>query len=94
MSSEAEPMRWSTLREAVGVVIHPPHLRKTLLVTVVVGTLLFVINQLDVVIVGEATPSVWIKAATTYLVPFGVSNYGLLLATRCRQKGGARSRSR
>lgn len=93
MSSEPEPMGWSTLREALGVVVHPPHLRKTLMVTVVVGTLLFAINQLDVIVRGDASPLVWVKAATTYLVPFGVSNYGVLVATR-RPQDRARSRPR
>lgn len=61
---------------------HPPHLRRTLLTTAVVGTLLFMINQLDVVLDGDASASVWAKSALTYLVPFGVSNIGILIATR------------
>jgi hypothetical protein len=43
---------------------------------------LFVINQLDVVLRGEATPIVWLKVALTYLVPFCVSNLGILIASR------------
>ena len=49
-----------------------------------VGTLLFVINQLDVVMSGDATPRTWVKAASTYVVPFCVANYGVLTATRHR----------
>lgn len=47
-----------------------------------VGTVLFGINQLDVVLRGDATALVWVKSAVTYLVPFCVSNAGVLVASR------------
>ena len=50
-------------------------------VALVVGTILFAINQLDVVLSGRATPFVWFKVALSYMVPFCVSNYGILVAT-------------
>ena len=83
-SSEAsgEPPTWSTWREAIGVVCYPPHLRNTITIALVVGTILFCINQLDVVLHGDATATVWIKAAVTYVVPFGVSNAGVLVGSR------------
>jgi hypothetical protein len=77
----ARPPRWSSPAEAIAVIRHPPHLRRTLLTTAIVGTLLFCINQLDVVLAGEATTTVWLKSALTYLVPFAVSNVGILIAT-------------
>jgi hypothetical protein len=64
------------------VVLHPQHLRRTLGVAVVVGTILFSINQLDVVVSGGLTARVMAKIALTYLVPFCVSNYGLLVGRR------------
>jgi hypothetical protein len=64
------------------VVAHPPHLRRTVTIALVVGTVLFAINQLDVVLRGDATGSVWLKVALTYLVPFCVSNLGILIASR------------
>jgi hypothetical protein len=73
---------WSTWREALAVVLYRPHLRKTLWIAVVVGTVLFAINQLDVVLRGAATSVVWLKVALTYLVPFCVSNTGVLIASR------------
>jgi hypothetical protein len=45
-----------------------------------VGTILFAINQLNVVMDGQATALVWTKAGVTYLVPFAVSNIGILIA--------------
>ena len=62
--------------------LHRPHLRKTVRIALAVGTLLFAINQLDVVLRGNATPLVWVKVAMTFVVPFCVSNFGLLVASR------------
>ena len=76
------PPTWATWREALGVVGYAPHLRKTVTIALVVGTVLFVINQLDVVLRGDATAVVWVKSAITYLVPFCVSNAGVLVASR------------
>ncbi len=75
-----EPPTWTTWRDAVGVVSYRPHLRKTTLIAMSVGTVLFCINQLDVVLRGDATAVVWLKTAITYVVPFCVSNAGLLIA--------------
>jgi hypothetical protein len=73
---------WSTWPEAVRVVMYRPHLRKTTAIAVVVGSVLFAINQLDVVLRGDGTAVVWVKSAVTFLVPFCVSSAGVLVATR------------
>lgn len=75
---------WSTPREALRVACEPAHLRRALLVAGVVGTVLFAINQLDLVLRGEATTAVWLKSAVTYVVPFVVCIYGILVATHRR----------
>ena len=77
-----EAPTWSTWSEVPGVIAHPPHLRQTVAIALVVGTVLFAINQLDVVLRGEATVVVWLKAGLTYVVPFCVSNTGILIASR------------
>lgn len=58
------------------------NLRRTVAVALLVGTVLFAINQLDVVIAGRATQGTWLKIALTYLVPFCVANYGLVVGAR------------
>jgi len=80
----ADAPLWSSAVEALGVVLYRRHLVRTITVAVVVGTVLFCINQLDVVLSGDATTATYIKSATTYLVPFCVANYGVLTATRRR----------
>lgn len=83
---EATSPTWSGWREIPAVCLYPGHLRKTIAVALVVGTVLFLINQLDVVLAGRATGLTWLKVALTYLVPFCVSNYGVLVAARRRSK--------
>jgi hypothetical protein len=68
----------------VPVVLYPANLRKTVGIAVLVGSVLFCINQLDVVLRGKATTLVWVKSAITYLVPFAVSNWGVLIGSRRR----------
>lgn len=76
---------WTTWRQALLVVRYPPHLRKTITIALVVGTVLFCINQLDVVIRGDATALVWVKTSVTFLVPFCVSNVGVLVGSRRKE---------
>ena len=87
MSSTASSSRpgWSKWRETPKVCLYPPHLVRTISIALIVGTVLFVINQLDVVVRGDATTVVWLKSALTYVVPFVVSNLGVLVATRTRK---------
>ncbi len=61
---------------------HAAHLKCTVTLALVVGTILFCINQLDVVLRGQATRLVWLKSAVTYLVPFAVANIGVLIGSR------------
>ena len=64
------------------VVLVPAHLKRSAVTALIVGTILFAINQLNVVIDGQATAVTWIKTGVTYLVPFAVANLGILIATR------------
>ena len=61
---------------------YPAVLPRALTVAGVVGTVLFLINQLDVVLAGQATPLVVAKVALTYLLPFSVSAASSLTAGR------------
>lgn len=53
-------------------------------VALVVGVILFAINQADVVLRGEATPLVAAKVALTFLVPYAVSTFSALEVNRLR----------
>jgi len=69
------------------VIAFRPHLVRTVRIAMIVGTILFAINQLDVVVRGRGTTLVWLKVALTYLVPFCTSNLGILVATSRRRLG-------
>jgi hypothetical protein len=70
------------VRDALGICLRREHLRRTLTIAVVVGTILTAINQADVIARGDATSTTLAKAALNYLVPFVVSNLGLLAGKR------------
>jgi len=53
-------------------------------VALVVGAVLFAINQLDVVLRGEVTPVVAAKILLTFAVPYTVSTYSALQVNRLR----------
>lgn len=62
--------------------LFPPLVRQSLRVALVVGTVLFAINQADVVLSGQVDPRVVVKIALTYLVPYSVSTYSALRINR------------
>ena len=72
---------WSTRREGVGILTQPQHLKRIVIVALVVGTAFFTMNQLSLVVAGQATPMVWLKAGLTFLTPLCVSSIGVLSAT-------------
>lgn len=78
------PPTWQRLSECARCIGYPPHLRRTIFVALTVGTVLFAINQLNVVAAGHATAITWLKVGLTYVVPFCTSNFGLLVASRRR----------
>ena len=66
---------WCALR-------HLPMLRRSLVVSLVVGTVLTAINQGDDVFAGRWTSTLIWQIPLTYLVPFLVSTYGALINVR------------
>jgi hypothetical protein len=66
--------------------LYRPILGRAIRVALVVGTILFLINQSDVVLKGQLTTLVVAKIALTYLVPFSVSTYSALAANRLRHR--------
>lgn len=58
--------------------------RRAVRVALLVGVILFAINQLDVVLRGEVTPLVVAKIILTFAVPYSVSTYSALQINRLR----------
>lgn len=76
------------VRSAVAYCLRPTHLRRTLTIALVVGTVLTLVNLSDVVLSGQATVATGLKAGANYVIPFLVSNLGLLRG-RLATKAGA-----
>ncbi len=75
-------------RAAIAYCRRRQHLRRTLGIALVVGIVLTAINQLDVILRGEATAATWIKCGMNFAVPFIVSNLGLLSGRRSELPSG------
>ena len=90
----ARPGLTPRAREALRYCLQRRHLRRTVRIALVVGIVLTAINQLDVIVSGDATTTTWIKCGLNFLVPFVVSNLGLLSGPRCAERGGRASRHR
>ena len=58
------------------------HLRRTLRIALIVGVVLTVINQGGVIVAGDATTATWVRCGLNFVVPFLVSNAGLLSGRR------------
>jgi hypothetical protein len=80
----------AAVREALQICLRREHLRRTIEIALVVGTMLFLINQADVVLRGDATAVTWLKVGLSYCVPFIVSNLGLLAGKRAEAERGER----
>ena len=61
-------------RKALRLCVDGAVLRRSLLVSIIVGTILVAINQGDVILAGS--PLVIWKVVLTYIVPFCVATYG------------------
>ena len=73
-----------SVRERLAPCIERQTLRRTITIALVVGTVLTAINQLDVLTSGKATLATYLRCGANYLVPFIVSNLGVLSAQRRR----------
>jgi hypothetical protein len=58
------------------------NLRRTIRIALIVGAILTIINQGTVIAGGHATAATWIRCGLNFLVPFLVSNAGLLSGRR------------
>ena len=57
----------------------PERVKRTLTTALIVGTVLTLLNQVDVVVSGEATSITYLKCMANYIVPFVVANAGMLI---------------
>jgi hypothetical protein len=68
--------------EACRFCLRRRNLRRTLRIALVVGVILTLINQGGVITAGHETTATWIRCGLNFVVPFLVSNAGLLSGRR------------
>jgi hypothetical protein len=76
-----EPMR-ARIAVAVQICCARPTLRRTTRIAVVVGLVLTGINEGDSLAHGQVSAATGVKMALNFVVPFVVSNLGVLAGTR------------
>jgi hypothetical protein len=72
----------ASAREACAFCLQRHNLRRTTRIAAVVGVLLSLINQGSLIFAGNATTGTWVRCGLNFLVPFLVSNAGLLAGRR------------
>ncbi|MBB4908696.1 nitrate/nitrite transporter NrtS [Actinophytocola algeriensis] len=85
MSGSGEPVArpvWSRRSEAVLLVLRGRTARVAVPVAAVVGTVISVVNQAEVIIGGHATGVTWVRIAVNYVVPYIVASVAYLSACR------------
>jgi hypothetical protein len=86
-----EPRRRFGIADAARICLRREYLRRTVRIALVVGVILTLISQADVIVGRDATAVTWIKAGANFVVPFIVSNLGLLAGKRTERDRGARA---
>jgi hypothetical protein len=61
------------------------NLRRTLTIALVVGCILSIINEGDLILHGQTSSGTAVKIGLNFVVPFVVSNLGVLAGTRTAQ---------
>jgi hypothetical protein len=85
MAGTGEPVErpvWTRPVEAVALVLRGRTARVAVPVAAVVGTVISVVNQADVLINGQASGITWVRIAVNYLVPYIVASVAYLSACR------------
>jgi len=78
---------WARPAEAVGLVLRGRTARTAGPIAAIVGTVLSMVNQGDVIVGGHATGGTWLRIVINYLVPFIVASVAYLSACRRRSDG-------
>jgi len=74
--------RRQRVRAALGYCARRQHLRRTTRIALAVGVILTLINQSGVLFGGHPGAATWIRCGLNFVVPFIVSNLGLLSGQR------------
>jgi len=77
-------LTWSTPVEAAGLIVRGATVRTAIPVAVIVGTVLSIVNEGQVVAGGHAGATTWIRIGVNYAIPFVVASIGYVAPFRTR----------
>lgn len=83
-SQMSRDLSWRRHREALALFLRGATAAAAWPTAVVVGTILSLVNQGDVIAGGGASLGTWLRVAFNYAVPFVVASVGFLSAHRVR----------
>jgi hypothetical protein len=75
---------WTTPRQAFRLFCRGATFSTAAPIALIVGTVLSLVNQLHVVLDGDATWATWVRVVVNYAVPYSVASIGFLSACRSR----------
>lgn len=81
-SASTRDLTWVRRRQAVLLILRGATFHTASRVALVVGTLLTVINQGEVVVNGQQTAATFVRIAFNYLIPYTVASIGYLAPFR------------
>lgn len=83
----AAQVLWTRRAEAITLILRGRTARTAGPIAAVVGTVVSLVNQGEVILTGQATSLTWVRIAVNYLVPFVVASLAYLSACRKRNSG-------
>ena len=81
----AKPSSWRCLRCAL---LQPPLIRRSLIIAIIVGTILTMINQGNLIVQGDVSVALAWKVPLTFAVPYCVATTGAILNVRSKRSAG------
>ena len=82
VKTESPLSTFSIIKCTTCALLHVPMLKRSLITSLIVGSLLTALNQGDLILSGQMTSTFLWKIPSTYLVPFVVATVSGLLNTR------------
>ena len=80
--STVEVPKWRTWREGIALIAAGVSFRTCIKVSLVVGTLLSVVNQGQIILDGEATATTWVRVVINFVIPYVVASVGYIAPFR------------
>ncbi|MBI1352361.1 MAG: hypothetical protein GC156_14750 [Actinomycetales bacterium] len=83
-------LAWRTPTDAVILICRGRTVRPSARIAAIVGTLLTLVNQGEILLSGRADMATWFRVAANYVIPYVVSSIGFLASYRVNEADHSR----